>query len=457
MRDRRWRALLAGLLVFSLIAAACGGDDEDEETGTTDDTEATDDTGGDGEATEIETDFGVTDDTIRVGMIADLSGIFAPLVVEIVEAQKVYFEMVNDNGGIAGREVELVIEDNAYDTTKHQEIYERMRAESDEGVVWIGESTGTPHTASIAQLLVDDNLGAIPLSWYSGWPDPDFGQNVFEFQTNYCIEAINGIDFIAREGGEKLAILSFPGDYGQDGAVGAKLAAEELGLEIVYDGEAKVVPGADQTPVIAELVDSGADWVWATINPGTLGEIMSGAAAEGFDANWSGNAPTYSFKLLGTELAPLLDEHYYYSTYTVTWGEDVPGMETLVSEFQERRPDAPISDVYIRGWTEAMATHQILEQAAENGDMTRAGVVAAANEIEVDFEGLAPAQRWGDVDVNENLVRESYIYDIEQSEFNVVPVTEEGGSTGSVLAEGPFVSDLAEEYEYEGACFAPQS
>ena len=444
-RRRKW---VGALMVLAVVAAGCGDDDDDGATATTGG-------GGEEEPTELQTDYGVTDDTIRVGMIADLSGIFAPLVVEIVEAQKVYFEMVNENGGIAGRQVELVIEDNGYDTTKHQEIYERMRAPSDAGVVWISQSTGSPHTAGIASLLVDDELGAIPLSWYSGWPDPEFGQNVFESYTNYCIEAMNGIDWISRQGGERLAILSFPGDYGQDGAIGAKMAAEQLGLEVVYDGEGKVVPGADQTPVIAELVDSGADWVWATINPGSLTEIMGGAASEGFDAMWSGNAPTYSFKLLGTELAPLLDANYYYSTYIVTWGEDVPEMEALVSEFRTRRPDAPISDVYIIGWTEAMATHQILEQAAENGDMTRAGVVAAANETEVDYNGLAPNQGWGG-DPNDYIVRESYIYDIELDQFNIVPVTEDGGSTGAVLAEGPFVSDIAAEYEYTAPCFAPQ-
>ena len=455
MQVRRWKRLLAGLTILSLLAAACGGDDDDDEA-TTDTTAESDDGGGDGPA-EVETDYGVSDDTIRVGMIADLSGIFAPLVVEIVEAQKVYFEMVNENGGIGGRQVELVIEDNGYDTTKHQEIYERMRAKSDDGVVWISESTGSPHTASIAPLLVDDDLGAIPLSWYSAWPDPDFGKNVFEFQTNYCLESMNGIDWIAREGGEKLAILSFPGEYGQDGATGAKMAAEALGLEVVYDGEGKVVPGADQTPVIAELVDSGADWVWATINPTTLAEIMGGAAAEGFEAQWAGNAPTYSFKLLATELAPLLGSSYHYSTYTVTWGEDVPGMADLVSEFQERRPDAPISDVYIRGWAEAMATHQILEHATELGDLTRAGVVAAANDIEIDFNGLAPNQSWGGDDPNDGLVRESYIYDVDETKYNIVNVTEEGGSTGTILAEGPFTSDLASDYDYQGACFAPQS
>ena len=72
----------------------------------------------------IATDIGVTEDTITVGMLADLSGAFAPLVTEIVEAQQVYWDAVNADGGIAGRQVELIIEDNAYDVPTHLEKYE---------------------------------------------------------------------------------------------------------------------------------------------------------------------------------------------------------------------------------------------------------------------------------------------------------------------------------------------
>ena len=116
----------------------------------------------------IETDIGVDDTTIKVGMLADLSGAFAPLVTEIVEAQEVYWDKVNEEGGIAGRQIELVVEDNAYDVATQLEKYEVLRDE----VAILSQSTGSPHTSAIAQSLVDDDLVAIPLSWYSGWPDP---------------------------------------------------------------------------------------------------------------------------------------------------------------------------------------------------------------------------------------------------------------------------------------------
>ena len=406
---------------------------------------------------EIATDIGVTEDTITVGMLADLSGAFAPLVSEIVEAQTVYWDAVNRDGGIAGRQVELLIEDNAYDVPTQLEKYEVIR----DNVAIISQSTGSPHSAAIAADLVEDNLVAIPLSWYSGWPDPDFGQNLLESYTTYCVESMNGIEWLHNNREvQTVALISFPGEYGGDGDAGARMAIEELGLEIVYDGAGQVTPPSADNPnpdlsgVVQQVVESDADLVWATINPATLATIMAGAIGQGYDGLWSGNSPTYSFKLLGTELAPLLDQYYIASTYIALWGADVPGMPEVVEEMTAARPELVASDVYILGWTEAQITHAILEQAAMNGDMTREGIVAAANEVSVDFGGLAPAQTWAG-EPNDFIVRESYIYDVSLDAYNPIPLGEGLGSTGSELLEGPYTGELAAAYTYEGPCFEP--
>jgi ABC-type branched-subunit amino acid transport system substrate-binding protein len=480
---RRWVKVTVPFVALALVAAACGGDDDDAADTTTaegttpegttapeETTTATDAPEGTTAATEpagtepavpaeILTDFGVTDDTIRIGLNADLSGPFRSLVTQIVDGQQAYWEIVNDNGGIAGRQVELVVLDNAYDVPTHLANYEEMAAESDDGVVMFSQSTGSPHTAATADALVEDNLLAIPLSWYSGWADPAIGENVLELYTSYCLESMNGITYLAgAQDPSTVAIISLPGEYGQDGATGAKAAAEALGLEVVYDGEGAVVPGSDQTPVITELVNAQPDLVWATITPGTLGEIMGGAYAQGLRAQWSGNSPTYDFHLLGSDLGPILDELYTQSTYTQLWNsDDSPGMTEMVEGMRAKRPDAPVSDVYIVAWTEGYATQQILEKAAANGDLTRAGVVAAAKDptLEIDFHGLSPNQTFAG-DPNDFIVRESYMYDLDISKYTPDgTVSDPDAGTGGILLDGPFVSDTARDYDFQGACFVP--
>jgi ABC-type branched-subunit amino acid transport system substrate-binding protein len=487
--QRRTAKIFATLAALALVVAACGDDDDDNASETPATTEAATATTAAPATTEaapatteaessaapetteasapetteagtvapadIATDIGVDDSTITVGMLADLSGAFAPLVTEIVEAQKVYWDNVNANGGIAGRQVVLDVEDTGYDVATTQDKYASMR----DKVAIISQSTGSPHTASIAPDLVKDDLIAIPLSWYSGWAFGELGQNAFESYTNYCFEAMNGIEwFNKNKDVQKVALISFPGEYGGDGAAGAKKAIEALGLEVVYDGTGQVTPPSadnpnpDQTAIISQIVSSGADLVWASINPTTLAGIMGGAVSQGFTGLWSGNSPTYSFKLLGTALAPLLDQYYIASTYIVTWGSDVPGMQEVVDAMTAARPDLGVSDVYVLGWTEGEITKAILDKAAANGDMTRAGIVAAANEVQVDFKGLAPAQSWSG-DPNEFVVRESYIYDVDLANYNPVTLGEGGGSTGWTLLEGPYTSDTAAAYDFTEPCY----
>ena len=407
-------------------------------------------------AATIAHDFGVDPETktIRVGVNTDLSGIFAPLTTKITDGHRVYWEWLNDNGGIQGWTIEPVILDNAYNVPTHLENYEIMAGEGDESVVMFSTSTGSPHTASTAQLLIEDGMAAIPLSWYSGWADPEIGKNVFEVQTNYCIEAINGATYMSETYGNKVAIASFPGDYGEDGAEGVKVAAEALGLDLVYDGQAQVVPGGDLTPVITGIASSGADWVWLTTNPTTTATLMGGAAQAGFTGQWSGNSPSWNPALLGIEgFRELADAVYTHSTYTVLWDVgEAEGMQEMIAAMRQYRPDAPFDDVYIISFIEGYVATQILDRAITNGNLTRAGVLAAANSITADLKGLAPNQTWRG-NPNNNVVRETYLYDVDLSLYTPgVTVSEEGGNNGFRLIKGPYASETALNWEYE-PCF----
>ena len=478
---RQLRKFAAPMVALALVAAACGGDDDDgggtdptsppatDAPAPTDAPDEPDDTDGpdDTEAPEPETPdetpppadsiAGIEPgEAIEVSMIADLTGAFAGLVTEIAAAHEVFWDDVNAQGGIAGHPVNLTVVDAGYGVAKTIELYEGLRQTTD----IITMSTGSPHTAAIASMLVEDNLVTTPLSWYSGWAFGETGQNVFETYTNYCFESMNAVEYLADANDfTKVAVLSFPGEYGQDGAAGAKIAIDALGLELVYDGEGLVTPPSgdnpnpDQSAVIAGLVSSGAEMVWFTGNPATLGAIMGGAVAQGFTGVWSGNSPSYSYKMLAVEqLAPLLGEFYYPSSYIVPWGADVPGMAEVVEKMSAARPDLPVSDVYILAWTEGGWTKAVLEAAAAAGDLSREGILAAAQTVEVNFNGLAPDQNWVG-DPNDFAVRESYIYDIDLDVYDPVLLGAGGGATGNVILAGPYVGTVAAEFDFTEPCF----
>ena len=406
--------------------------------------------------TEIAHDLGVDIETktIRVGLNTDLTGILAALTTKITDAHLAYWEWVNDNEGIQGWTIEPVVLDNAYDVPTHLENYEVFSGDGPESVVMLATSAGAPQSASIAESLIEDDMAAIPLSWYSGWVDPSIGKNLFEVQANFCIEAMNGTTYMAETYGPNVAIATFPGDYGQDAARGVKVAADALGLNVVYDGEGAVVPGADQTPVITSIVESGADWVWVSVTPTMTAQLLGGAAAAGYTGQWIGSAPSWNpALLLDSGFKGLADAFYTHSTYTVQLGVgEAAGMQELLDVMRGYRPDASWDDSYIVGWIQGYFVHQILDRAISTGNITRAGVLTAANSITADLNGLAPNQSWRS-NPNDNVVRETYLYDVDLSLHTPgATISDENANSGFSLIKGPYASETALNWEYE-PCF----
>ena len=96
----RWSLLLALVLAFGLAAAACGGDDAEGDGG-----EAAE-TGGGGEA---------TDEPIVIGAAVDLTGQMAPFDGPAVTAAQIQVDKLNEEGGVAGRELQLRVIDHQLD------------------------------------------------------------------------------------------------------------------------------------------------------------------------------------------------------------------------------------------------------------------------------------------------------------------------------------------------------
>jgi ABC-type branched-subunit amino acid transport system substrate-binding protein len=473
---RKRMSLLVLVLALALVAAACSSDSDDTsttaasggETATTvapaetttsaaaTETTVAPDTGG-----EMKTDFGVDVEakTIKIGMLADLTGLFAPLVVDITDSQLAFWDDVNANGGIDGWTVEIVVEDTNYNVEQHIEKYEKIRDE----VLALGQSTGSPTNVAALPKYKEDTMVFIPLSWYSGWAIPEFdGGLAMEQYTNYCIEAMNILGFAQDMGATKIALATFPGDYGQDGAAGVKKAIEFYdNLELVYDGEAKVIPGEDQTEVITGIVGSGADWTFLTTNGSTAAEIMGGSAQGGYVGAWTGSSPSYDFRLLDSPAAPIIDASYYQSAYNVPWGTDVPGAAEMTAVLTAAYPDRRPADAFATGWSYSLSLQQALEAAIASGDLTRAGFAAAVSNLtSVDFGGLAPTQSYSGTP-NEYVQRQSAIYKPSLEEYTAAGGAEQtlsqegGGTTGSTQSptDGFFTSDAAAEYDFSAACY----
>ena len=116
------RRFAAGLVLLTLLAGACSNASDDTEESSSDATTGTADDGGPltyAEVLELPIDEnvpvdapGVDDSTIRVGGVASTTNPIGGKEGESFEGVHAYFEFMNSQGGVYGRDLELVAEED---------------------------------------------------------------------------------------------------------------------------------------------------------------------------------------------------------------------------------------------------------------------------------------------------------------------------------------------------------
>jgi ABC-type branched-subunit amino acid transport system substrate-binding protein len=466
----RWRRAAAALCVVALAAVACGdgnGDDAPAETDTEDTTdttdEETDDAADDGEAVEDEGDdaaaagdvafdVGVTEEAcpeavnadngcIYLGILSDLTeGPFAALAVPIVEAQRDFFRRVNEDGGIAGFDVDVdtYTRDTKFDPQEHSAAYRQIEPD----ILALLQTLGTEPTEAILRDMDDDNVIGSPASWWSGWgfDEADRGL-ILEAGYSYCMESMIGLDWFAENRGEPEAVMAigYPGDYGGDAAAGAEAWAEANGVE--YLGFVETAPNAvvgSQDAAIGQVVSAGASVVVLAVGPAETAEIVGGSAANGYQGQFMGSVPTWNPALLQTAAAPALEAMYLHVGPWENFLGESEAHQAMQATLGEG--ELPTNDGYTTGWMLSYPIYRALEAAAANGDLTREGLRSVVDGLEVDFEGALPTVTFGG-DPNETASRTA-----------VISQPDPDSELGYTSIETGYTGPTADGYDYVGPC-----
>lgn len=469
----RWR-VLALLAVFALVVAACSQETEDTTAETqppaTTATTVADETPTEttmAEETPTETTMaepmltlgaGVTEEPceggnpdngcIYLGVLTDESGPFAGASGGLYGGQSLFWATVNAEGGIGGH-FDVVLpadlkKDTAYQPEKLVADYNTIA----EDVAAIAQSLGTPQTVAVLPDYVRDSTIAAPMSWWSGWA---FVDNVIEFGTGYCFEAMNAIDWATQAlpaAGRDFAtigILEFPSDYGFDYAEGVKYAAAANGQTIAW--EEVVIPvsaGGDpaQTEAVAKIVAEPTDVVILVTGPSETAAIVGGAAQQ-LGANvpvFIGAAPSWNSALLASSAAPAFELGIYYqSSFVGGWDYDSPGHEKMRTAVTAA--GFPANDFFISGWVSQYGIKAALEAAYEAGDLSHEGIEAAAFALtDVSYDGMMPERSFSG-DANDVYPREG-----------VVGGYSADATTGIATIQDYFVGPSAASYEFTEAC-----
>ncbi|SNR58549.1 amino acid/amide ABC transporter substrate-binding protein, HAAT family [Haloechinothrix alba] len=229
---RRAAAPLATAAVTALTLAACGGPGAEE---------------GDG------------DGPIPIGVISDLSGATADVGTPYSEGIRGYAEWLNEQGGIDGRELDLNLNDYAYDVARAEQLYSQY---VNEGVVAV-QGWGTGDTEALRQKVAQDELPFMSASYAETLVDPEESPYNFVVAATYSDQMRVALDWVASDSGGDGSVAVFHHDspFGTAPVGDGEAYIEDNDLGLGYDSYAMPEGATDYVAQLNRAESAGAEYV----------------------------------------------------------------------------------------------------------------------------------------------------------------------------------------------------
>src|SRR6478672_9838113 len=209
---------------------------------------------------------GASDTEIKIGQTNPFSGP-ASAYATIGKTQAAYIKMINDQGGVNGRKINLVQYDDAYSPPKAVEQVRKL-VESDE-VLLTFQLLGTPSNAAVQKYLNSKKVPQLfAATGASKFTDPKNFPWTMGFNPNYFVEGrIYGNYIIKSHPNAKVGILYQNDDLGKDYLNGIKAGLGDKAATMVVAEASYEVSDPTIDSQILKIKDAGADLFFSASTP----------------------------------------------------------------------------------------------------------------------------------------------------------------------------------------------
>jgi ABC-type branched-subunit amino acid transport system substrate-binding protein len=184
-------------------------------------------------------DPGISSDTIKIGSFLPLQSGLAAGATQLRDGASAYFKFINDQGGIHGRKVDWIVENDSYNPQQTVAVLRKLVDR--DGVFAIVSTLGTATNLAALPFLAQRKIPLInPAGGHerlNAPTDPNVfgmlpvGQTIGDAMANYAVDEMKG---------KRIAILFQNDPFGKDPRDGAVAALEKRGIKVV--AEASYVP-----------------------------------------------------------------------------------------------------------------------------------------------------------------------------------------------------------------------
>jgi branched-chain amino acid transport system substrate-binding protein len=351
---------------------------------------------------------------IRIGLEGPMTGDYAYEGQGFEKAVTMLVEQTNEAGGLLGREVELVIEDDAGDPTQAALVAQRL---VDAGVVAVIGAYNSTATEPASEIYNDGGILHITPSSTA----TRLTEKGFERFFRVCfLDDRQGL-FAANFAKDVLEVQSFGilhdnSTYAQGLAEHTKRYAEQAGINVTFF-DAINPDDQDFTPILTNIGGAGLDAIYFTGYHPQGGLLLKQSSELGLDLTWMmGNACNNPelVQIAGVENAA----GTYITTEPLPKDVDYPEAQQFVSDFEAKYNEPPAS-VW---WMMSAEAFNVIRYAIEETESTDSEVMAEFLHNEAkDLNGITgPILGWDEKGDRLGTIHLAYIID-DNGEFVVHP------------------------------------
>jgi branched-chain amino acid transport system substrate-binding protein len=369
------KKFLAAIVAASMVIGICAGCDKKEEAPQTDTT--VEETEEETEETEASADDG---ETVKIGIIAGITGETAVYGIAAQDGMELAFEEINANGGILGKQIEVIKYDDKGDATESANAFNKLDGD---GVCAVLGPVTSGVCAAVAPLA--NEVGLVMLT-ATGTADTLTTSDDYVFRACFAdsYQGYKAAQFAAQELGVKdVAIIYASGDAYSAGLCDAfEAASEKYGLNIVAKEGSATTSDTDFSAQLTTIAASGAEALFAPYYYGAVGPYIVPQAREaGFTGPIIGGDGYDGTLNVMLEDKSIYNDIYFTNHYAQEDPSDV--VQNFVSNFSDKYGTDYLNAFSALGYDAACMIAQAIEEA---GTTDRAAVRDAVADIS--FSGV---------------------------------------------------------------------
>ena len=235
---------------------------------------------------------GVSKDEIVVGSIQDLSGPIAGFGKQVRNGMLLRVDEINEQGGINGRKLKLIVEDSAYDPKKAVLAAQKL-VNQDKIFIMVGHIGTAQNNAAMPVQFEKNVINFYPVTAAREMYEP-FNRLKYSFAATYYDQMRGAVPKLVKEKSAKKVCTMYQDDeFGLEVVRGAEAGLKTLGMEFAEKTSYK--RGAtDFSSQVARMKAAGCDFVvLGTIIRETIGAIGE-SRKTGFAPTFLGSSASYT-------------------------------------------------------------------------------------------------------------------------------------------------------------------